>query len=103
MLHRTGNRVRHIKKEIFKPNEIFQRNEIFKRDESNSATLELPSSSTSESTSKGSSLSGETLVDFPQSKVIVSSGSSTFGDWVIDRSKHIPMRLDLTERKLLRL
>ncbi|KAF8927784.1 hypothetical protein EDD21DRAFT_379528 [Dissophora ornata] len=91
MLHRTGNRVRHIKKEIFKPNE------------NNSATLELPSNSISESTSKGSSLSGETLIDLPESKVIVSSGSSTFGDWVTDRSKYIPMRLDLTERKLLRL
>ncbi|KAF9957158.1 hypothetical protein BGZ70_009608 [Mortierella alpina] len=89
MLHRTGNRVRHIKEELFKPD---------------AASTVAPSiSGVSTSTSKGSSMSDETLADLPESKVIVSSGSSTFGDWIIDRSKYIPMRLDLTERKLLRL
>ncbi|KAF9316768.1 hypothetical protein BG003_001565 [Podila horticola] len=90
MLHRTGNRIRHIKKEIFKP-------------DSSKPTPAPSVSGMSASTSKGSSLSDETLTDIPESKVIVSSGSSTFGDWIIDRSKYIPMRLDLTERKLLRL
>ncbi|KAF9298920.1 hypothetical protein BGZ88_003426 [Linnemannia elongata] len=89
MLHRTGNRVRHIKKEIYKPD--------------NKDTPAPSVNGMSTSTSKGSSLSEETLAELPESKVIVSSGSSTFGDWVIDRSKYIPMRLDLTERKLLRL
>ncbi|KAF9194913.1 hypothetical protein BGZ50_005546 [Haplosporangium sp. Z 11] len=89
MLHRTGNRFRHIKKEIFKPNA--------------KTTPAPPVNGMSASTSKGSSLSEETLADLPESKVIVSSGSSTFGDWIIERSKYIPMRLDLTERKLLRL
>ncbi|KAF9573733.1 hypothetical protein EC968_008133 [Mortierella alpina] len=89
MLHRTGNRVRHIKQELFK---------------SDATSTVAPSiSGVSTSTSKGSSMSDETLTDLPESKVIVSSGSSTFGDWIIDRSKYIPMRLDLTERKLLRL
>ncbi|KAG0019600.1 hypothetical protein BGZ80_005563 [Entomortierella chlamydospora] len=90
MLHRTGNRVRHIKKEIFKPN-------------GKSDTLAPSVNGASASTSKGSSLSEETLAELPESKIIVSSGSSTFGDWVTRRSKYIPMRLDLTERKLLRL
>ncbi|KAG0050869.1 hypothetical protein BGZ83_004343 [Gryganskiella cystojenkinii] len=94
MIHRTGNRVRHIKKEIFKPNG---------QSVSTPATSSSVSGLISASTSKGSSLSGETLADFPEAKVIVSSGSSTFGDWILDRSKYIPMRLDLTERKLLRL
>ncbi|KAG0355831.1 hypothetical protein BG005_005237 [Podila minutissima] len=90
MLHRTGNRIRHSKKEIFKP-------------DSSKPTPAPSVNGISASSSKGSSLSDETLVDVPESKVIVSSGSSTFGDWIIDRSKYIPMRLDLTERKLLRL
>ncbi|KAG0345369.1 hypothetical protein BG004_003760 [Podila humilis] len=90
MLHRTGNRIRHIKKEIYKPG-------------SSKATPAPSVNGVSASTSKGSSLSEETLTDTPEPKVIVSSGSSTFGDWIIDRSKYIPMRLDLTERKLLRL
>ncbi|KAG0032839.1 hypothetical protein BGZ81_010001 [Podila clonocystis] len=90
MLHRTGNRIRHIKKEIFKP-------------DSSKPTPAPSVNGISASTSKGSSLSDETLTDVPESKIIVSSGSSTFGDWIIDRSKYIPMRLDLTERKLLRL
>ncbi|KAF8935388.1 hypothetical protein BGZ52_011885 [Haplosporangium bisporale] len=90
MLHRTGNRIRHIKKEIFKP-------------DSSKPTPAPSVNSASTSTSMSRSLSEETLTDVPESKVIVSSGSSTFGDWIIDRSKYIPMRLDLTERKLLRL
>ncbi|KAF9347256.1 hypothetical protein BGX26_001253 [Mortierella sp. AD094] len=90
MLHRTGNRVRHIKKEIFKP-------------DAKSDTLVPSVNGVSASTSKGSSLNEETLAELPESKIIVSSGSSTFGDWVTKRSKYIPMRLDLTERKLLRL
>ncbi|CAO3568162.1 unnamed protein product [Mortierella alpina] len=89
MLHRTGNCVRHIRNELFKPD--------------GSSTLAPSISGVSTSTSKGSSMSDETLAELPESKVIVSSGSSTFGDWIIDRSKYIPMRLDLTERKLLRL
>ncbi|KAG9327461.1 hypothetical protein KVV02_000410 [Mortierella alpina] len=92
MLHRTGNRVRHIKMELFKPDAT--------------STVAPSISGMSTFSSKGSSMSemsDETLVDLPESKVIVSSGSSTFGDWIIDRSKYIPMRLDLTERKLLRL
>ncbi|KAF9956717.1 hypothetical protein BGZ72_002554 [Mortierella alpina] len=89
MLHRTGNRVRHIRMELFKPDA--------------SSTVAPSISGVSASTSKGSSMSDETLAELPESKVIVSSGSSTFGDWIIDRSKYIPMRLDLTERKLLRL
>ncbi|KAF9941540.1 hypothetical protein BGZ75_008272 [Mortierella antarctica] len=92
MLHRTGNRVRHIKMELFKPDAT--------------STVAPSISGVSTFSSKGSSMSemsDETLVDLPESKVIVSSGSSTFGDWIIDRSKYIPMRLDLTERKLLRL
>ncbi|KAG0318872.1 hypothetical protein BGZ99_005388 [Dissophora globulifera] len=90
MLHRTGNRVRHIKKEIFKPAAA-------------NAMLAPPSNGVSASTSKGSSLYEEPMTGLAESKVIVSSGSSTFGDWIVDRSKYIPMRLDLTERKLLRL
>ncbi|KAF9425154.1 hypothetical protein BGZ94_007794 [Podila epigama] len=90
MLHRTGNRTRHIKKEIFKPG-------------STKATPAPSVNGVSSSASKGSSLSEETLTDAPEAKIIISSGSSTFGDWIIDRSKYIPMRLDLTERKLLRL
>ncbi|KAF9379235.1 hypothetical protein CPC16_010857 [Podila verticillata] len=90
MLHRTGNRIRHIKKEIFKP-------------DSSKPTPAPSVNSASTSTSMSRSLSEETLTDVPESKVIISSGSSTFGDWIIDRSKYIPMRLDLTERKLLRL
>lgn len=90
MLHRTGNRIRHIKKEIFKP-------------DSSKPTPAPSVNGVSTSSSMSRSLSEETLTDVPESKVIVSSGSSTFGDWIIDRSKYIPMRLDLTERKLLRL
>lgn len=92
MLHRTGNRVRHLKKELYKPNN--EKNSLFP-----------PSTNgVSASTSKGSSLHEEALAEPPlESKVIVSSGSSTFGDWILDRSKFIPMRLDQTERKLLRL
>ncbi|KAF9373536.1 hypothetical protein CPB97_000477 [Podila verticillata] len=90
MLHRTGNRIRHIKKEIFKP-------------DSSKPTPAPSVNGTSTAVSLSRSLSEETLTDIPESKVIVSSGSSTFGDWIIDRSKYIPMRLDLTERKLLRL
>ncbi|KAF9579841.1 hypothetical protein BGW38_003733, partial [Lunasporangiospora selenospora] len=89
MLHRTGNRTRHIKKEIFKPG--------------NKGTPAPSVNGMSTSTSKGSSLSDETLAELPESKVIVSSGSSTFGDWITQRAKYIPMRLDLSERKLLRL
>lgn len=93
MLHRTGNRVRHQKKEIFKPNE-----------KTSSLAPSTTTNGVSASTSKGSSLNEETVTELPlDSKVIVSSGSSTFGDWILDRSKYIPMRLDLTERKLLRL
>ncbi|KAI8353702.1 hypothetical protein B0O80DRAFT_386562 [Mortierella sp. GBAus27b] len=94
MLHRTGNRIRHQKKEIFKPNN--QKNALL--------APSTNGNSVSASTSKGSSLNDEAMTEPPlESKVIVSSGSSTFGDWILDRSKHIPMRLDLTERKLLRL
>ncbi|KAF9362043.1 hypothetical protein BGX34_006770 [Mortierella sp. NVP85] len=93
MLHRTGNRVRHQKKEIFKPN-----------GKTSSLALSTTTNGVSASTSKGSSLNEETVTELPlDSKVIVSSGSSTFGDWILERSKYIPMRLDLTERKLLRL
>ena len=93
MIHRTGHRLRHNKMEIFKPNG------------QSASAMAAPSISglISTSTSKGSSLSGETLMDFPEAKVIVSNGSSTFGDWILNRSKYIPMRLDLNERKLLRL
>ncbi|KAG0261381.1 hypothetical protein DFQ27_003001 [Actinomortierella ambigua] len=95
MLHRTGNRVRHLKKEIFRPGSS--------NDGRGSDTLSSTVVSVSGSTSKGSSVSGDTVVELPDPKFIISSGSSTFGDWIIDRSKSIPMRLDLRERKMLRL
>ncbi|KAF9969945.1 hypothetical protein BGZ73_007493 [Actinomortierella ambigua] len=93
MLHRTGNRVRHIKKEIFRPGRI----------NGGTGSDSLSSTIVSGSTSKCSSVSGDTLVELPDAKFIVSSGSSTFGDWVVERSKSIPMRLSLQERKMLRL
>ncbi|KAG0236150.1 hypothetical protein BGW42_004034 [Actinomortierella wolfii] len=93
MLHRTGNRARHIKKQIYR----------LGSKEGNKLFASLDKKDLSESTSKGSSISGDTLVELPDTKFIVSSGSSSFGDWIIERSKSIPMRLDLHERKMLRL
>ncbi|CAG8587110.1 8363_t:CDS:10 [Ambispora gerdemannii] len=95
MLHRTGNRKNHITRNL------------------KSKTLQVPSNKSlgKASTSASSSTSDLGVDDeltgseseFTKTATIISNGGTTFGQWLEERCKFIPIRLNMDERKMLRL
>ncbi|KAG9304797.1 hypothetical protein G9A89_016827 [Geosiphon pyriformis] len=96
MLHRTGNRRKHTNKNT------------------RSDTLKVPSkkatktsnsahSSTTDLSVAEEMTESELEVEFPKTTIISSGSSKTFGDWLQARCEFIPIRLNLEERKSLRL
>ncbi|KAI9230384.1 MAG: hypothetical protein DHS80DRAFT_28832 [Piptocephalis tieghemiana] len=111
MLHRTGNRRRHRTRNLLSDQEL---KSLHGRMGTKGITAQSSSSEVSTSSSSSSSSSSTTLKEDSDASdasdhqkpltapVIISSGSS-FGTWISERSRYIPLRLDMRERRLLRL
>ncbi|KAK9465731.1 hypothetical protein V1512DRAFT_265260 [Lipomyces arxii] len=85
-LHRTGNRKLHRKESLGRHEDV-----VKDKAETGSIMDIEPSSPT------------PSLSSPPEPVIIVSEGSSSYGTWLTERCKFIPVRLTVSERKLLRL
>nr|CAG8467603.1 14730_t:CDS:10 [Entrophospora candida]CAG8469270.1 10638_t:CDS:10 [Entrophospora candida] len=85
MLHRTGNRRNHKTKSLKHLNNNGPENNLQQQSHQNA------------------NLSDDKDGGLKATSTIISSGGSTFGQWLEERSKYIPIRLTLSERKFLRL
>ncbi|GAB5591298.1 hypothetical protein Unana1_06198 [Umbelopsis nana] len=97
MLHRTGNRRRHTAKSLKTQSTSMSLDSSYVfipvSDKLAIDSREDNTSALSESSSDSSQLDG----------TVISSGGATFGEWMIKRSKYVPLRLDAEERTKLRL
>ncbi|KAG0172072.1 hypothetical protein DFQ30_011279 [Apophysomyces sp. BC1015] len=93
MLHRTGNRRKHITKNLKVP-----------RPTNGGSNGTLDATEAHLKTAAGKENNGETANMFLNLDGTVINGSgATFGEWMTKRAKSVPLRLDAQERSLMRL
>ncbi|RKP12040.1 hypothetical protein BJ684DRAFT_12084 [Piptocephalis cylindrospora] len=108
MLHRTGNRQRHRTRNLLSDQELkslhgrLGTKGILPTPNSNLSSSSSTTSSTATLKEDSEALEANEDQKPQASPVIISSGSS-FGTWIAERSRYIPLRLNLRERRLLRL
>ncbi|KAI8337679.1 hypothetical protein BC941DRAFT_461228 [Chlamydoabsidia padenii] len=92
MLHRTGKRRKHTAKNL-----------KVAPPPSSTSVADTSSINGLESTLKSDKSSSTTSAMTLDGTIINGSSGPTFGDWMIKRAKHVPLRLDTQERGMLRL
>ncbi|KAI9293465.1 hypothetical protein K502DRAFT_325301 [Neoconidiobolus thromboides FSU 785] len=98
MIHRTGKRKNHSTKSLQVP----QANAISEQISANPSNSRIDSlKSTPNSTRTSTPIDQEIKFDSNLGTVITTG--SSFGEWIIERSKYIPLRLSVNDRKKLRL
>ncbi|KAJ8097455.1 hypothetical protein POJ06DRAFT_32116 [Lipomyces tetrasporus] len=106
-LHRTGKRKDHpIKKIDYEPPETNENGEVRSNDvpvAPDNASVSNMDIDEQSSPPSGVATPNTTLSMAPEPIIIVSQGSASFGSWLLQRTKYIPLRLTQGERKLLRL
>ncbi|KAK9472762.1 uncharacterized protein V1510DRAFT_416844 [Dipodascopsis tothii] len=95
-LHRTGGRKKHVSRRHNVAGDAADSSVDSKMD------VDAQSRATTAATSSAASAYEEPIAE-REPIVIVSEGSSSFGEWMRGRAKYIPVRLTQQERKLLRL
>jgi len=107
MLHRTGNRRNHKTKNLKHLNNNGPENNLQQQSHQNgkrkSDAMDSANGNGARSLSEIANLSDDKDGGLKATSTIISSGGSTFGQWLEERSKYIPIRLTLSERKFLRL
>ncbi|KAJ2159698.1 hypothetical protein GGF46_002823 [Coemansia sp. RSA 552] len=103
MIHRTGRRRQHGLKRVSGPNE-----EVVVEapgDAGGPADPDPPMQADDEDVRENAALAGAMAVTFSahSGRVETSGDGPSFGDWITERAKYIPLRLTLKERKYLRL
>ncbi|RUS32671.1 hypothetical protein BC938DRAFT_474636 [Jimgerdemannia flammicorona] len=115
MIHRTGTRKKHTSKRLkdvasaaAAPTTV-NGNEAANASVPNSAPASARETPEPESAGASSEESEKPTMEVEQQArningtTIISSGGQSFGDWMSERAKYIPLRLSLEERKYLRL
>ncbi|ORZ13459.1 hypothetical protein BCR42DRAFT_330614 [Absidia repens] len=95
MLHRTGKRRKHTAKSLKPTTTPPQPSETM-----TTATIDTDNGNT---VKNGKSTSTVSSVTLDGTIINGNGGGPTFGDWMIKRAKHVPLRLDAQERGMLRL
>ncbi|KAJ1764188.1 hypothetical protein LPJ69_001999 [Coemansia sp. RSA 1752] len=92
MIHRTGRRRQHVltKLDVAAPIEADD-------------TAPAAASDSEDTEKEGEALEGAMAVTFSADSGRAETGSGSFGAWISERAKYIPLRLTLKERKYLRL
>ncbi|CAI2196236.1 16433_t:CDS:10, partial [Funneliformis geosporum] len=91
MIHRTGSRRSHTCKNLKK--NVKTNGNVAATTNTSNGDMDIEESAPEE----------DEQMDGPKSTNIISSGNTSFGDWIEDRARYIPLRLTMEERKLLRL
>ncbi|KAK9326208.1 hypothetical protein V1517DRAFT_70635 [Lipomyces orientalis] len=106
-LHRTGKRKDHpIKKFDYETPETNGNGEVQSNDSPvapDDASVNNMDIDEQSAPPSGAATPNTTLSIAPEPIIIVSQGSASFGSWLLQRTRYIPLRLTQGERKLLRL
>ncbi|KAK9375968.1 uncharacterized protein V1513DRAFT_412399 [Lipomyces chichibuensis] len=104
-LHRTGKRKGHaIKKFAYETPETTEDGEVqSSSDVPDTVSVNNMDIDEQSEPASGTMTPNTTLSMFAEPIIIVSQGSASFGSWLMQRTKYIPIRLTRGERKLLRL
>ncbi|CAG8469629.1 1488_t:CDS:10 [Diversispora eburnea] len=108
MIHRTGSRLEHIHRPLKGETNDLQDNskqEIIAQKASDDPNISNSSNGSKSDINQKESkqVSNEFDTEPAPTPIFISSGSSSYGDWIEERAKYIPLRLNTDERKRLRL